>query len=40
MAEPASKTARDENFPVASVLIAARLRPTVMAYYAVARATA
>jgi len=39
MAEPASKGAGDENFPVGSVLIAARLRPAVMAYYAVARAT-
>lgn len=33
------KGAGDENFPVGSWLISARLRPTVMAYYAVARAT-
>ena len=39
MADAPAKSSGDENFPVASVLIAARLRPTVMAYYAVARAT-
>ena len=32
------KTAKDENFPVGSFLIPARLRPTVAAYYAFARA--
>lgn len=32
------KTARDENFPVGSWLIEARLRPHVMAYYRFARA--
>ncbi|MBM9595182.1 squalene synthase HpnC [Roseitranquillus sediminis] len=38
MGSSRSKTARDENFPVASRLIAARLRPTVAAFYAFARA--
>lgn len=38
-AGPASgKSARDENFPVGSRLIAARLRPHVAAFYAFARA--
>jgi squalene synthase HpnC len=38
-AEPRSgKGAADENFPVASRLIAPRLRPTVAAFYAFARA--
>lgn len=32
------KTARDENFPVGSWLIAARLRPHIMTYYRFARA--
>ena len=32
------KTARDENFPVGSRLIEARLRPHVMTYYRFARA--
>lgn len=32
------KTAKDENFPVGSLLIPARLRPTVAAFYAFARA--
>ncbi|MDF1791196.1 MAG: squalene synthase HpnC [Thalassobaculaceae bacterium] len=37
-AEPqGGKTARDENFPVASLLIARSLRPMVLAFYAVAR---
>lgn len=34
----AGKGARDENFPVASILIARRLRPHVMRFYAFARA--
>ena len=33
-----AKTARDENFPVGSRLIAARFRPHIMAYYRFARA--
>ncbi|SME93418.1 squalene synthase HpnC [Tistlia consotensis] len=36
---PSGKGAGDENFPVGSLLIEKALRPTVMAYYAVARAT-
>ncbi len=32
------KTARDENFPVGSILLPARLRPHVAAFYAFARA--
>ena len=36
---PGCKTASGENFPVGSRLIDRRLRPTVMAYYEVARAT-
>mgnify|MGYP006275781287 FL=1 len=39
MEAPSGKTAGDENFPVGSVLIAPRLRPHVMRYYAFARAT-
>ena len=35
---PTGKAARDENFPVGSWLIAARLRPHIAAYYAFARA--
>lgn len=35
---PSGKGARDENFPVASVLIAPKLRPCVMAFYNFARA--
>jgi len=35
---PSGKGATDENFPVASWLIASRLRPHVMAFYAFARA--
>ncbi|MEQ8966325.1 MAG: squalene synthase HpnC [Azospirillaceae bacterium] len=35
---PSGKQAADENFPVGSVLIAARLRPHVAAFYAFARA--
>ena len=35
--EPASKTHKDENFPVASVLIAPRHRPAILAYYRFAR---
>lgn len=35
---PSGKGAGDENFPVASVLIARRLRPHVMRFYAFARA--
>ncbi len=35
---PSGKDAGDENFPVASVLIARRLRPHVMRFYAFARA--
>ena len=35
---PSGKTARDENFPVGSWLLPARLRPHVAAYYAFARA--
>ncbi|MEQ9330103.1 squalene/phytoene synthase family protein [Thalassobaculum sp.] len=37
-AVPSGKGADDENFPVGSLLIDARLRPTVRAFYAVARA--
>ncbi|MEM9099133.1 MAG: squalene synthase HpnC [Pseudomonadota bacterium] len=36
---PSGKGAGDENFPVGSRLIAARLRPHVMRYYAFARGT-
>lgn len=36
---PSGKSAGDENFPVGSRLIAARLRPHVMRYYAFARGT-
>lgn len=36
---PSGKSSADENFPVASWLIAPRLRPHVMRYYAFARAT-
>ena len=35
---PTGKGASDENFPVASVLISARLRPHVASFYAFARA--
>lgn len=35
---PSGKGARDENFPVASFLLPARLRPHVMRFYAFARA--
>ncbi len=35
---PTGKTAKDENFPVASLMIAPRLRPYVRAFYAFARA--
>jgi squalene synthase HpnC len=35
---PSGKGAGDENFPVGSILIARRLRPHVMRYYAFARA--
>jgi len=35
---PPGKTARDENFPVGSILLPARLRPHVAAFYAFARA--
>ncbi len=35
---PSGKAARDENFPVGSILLPARLRPHVMAFYAFARA--
>jgi len=35
---PSGKGAGDENFPVGSILIAPRLRPHVMRYYAFARA--
>jgi squalene synthase HpnC len=35
---PSGKGAGDENFPVASILIARRLRPHVMRFYAFARA--
>ena len=35
---PSGKSARDENFPVGSILLPARLRPHVMAFYAFARA--
>ncbi len=35
---PASKTARQENFPVASLILPARLRPAVFAFYDFARA--
>lgn len=35
---PSGKSAGDENFPVGSILIAARLRPHVAAFYAFARA--
>lgn len=38
MVRARAKTADDENFPVASLLLAPRMRPTVLAYYAVARA--
>jgi len=38
MHEPGTKGAGDENFPVGSRLIERRLRPAIMAYYAVARA--
>lgn len=38
MHKPGTKGAGDENFPVGSWLIDRRLRPTVMAYYAMARA--
>ena len=34
---PSGKGAADENFPVGSMLLAARLRPHVMAYYGFAR---
>jgi squalene synthase HpnC len=37
ISEGSGKGARDENFPVASVLIAPRHRPAVMAFYTVAR---
>ncbi len=37
-ARASAKTARDENFPVGSRLIAARFRPQIMAYYRFARA--
>ncbi len=36
---PSGKGSGDENFPVGSLLIEKRLRPTLMAYYAIARAT-
>ncbi len=36
--EPGEKTHRDENFPVASHLVAKRHRPTVLAFYRFARA--
>jgi len=39
IAAPSGKGATDENFPVGSRLIAPRLRPHVMRYYAFARAT-
>lgn len=35
---PSGKGARDENFPVGSVLLPARFRPVVMAFYGFARA--
>ncbi len=35
---PASKTARQENFPVASLILPAALRPAVFAFYDFARA--
>jgi phytoene/squalene synthetase len=35
---PSGKAARDENFPVGSILLPARLRPHVAAFYAFARA--
>ena len=35
---PSGKGAGDENFPVGSILLARRLRPHVMRYYAFARA--
>jgi len=35
---PSGKTARDENFPVGSILLPGRLRPHVAAFYAFARA--
>lgn len=35
---PSGKTAAGENFPVASILLPARLRPRVMAFYDFARA--
>ena len=34
---PSGKAARDENFPVGSILLPARLRPHVAAFYAFAR---
>ncbi|MEM6422517.1 MAG: squalene synthase HpnC [Pseudomonadota bacterium] len=39
IAAPSGKGASDENFPVGSWLIAPRLRPHVMRYYAFARGT-
>ncbi|TQV72506.1 squalene synthase HpnC [Denitrobaculum tricleocarpae] len=39
IARAPGKTARDENFPVGSWLIEARLRPHIMAYYRFARAS-
>ncbi len=36
---PSGKGAKDENFPVGSFLLPARLRPAVAAYYAFARGT-
>jgi len=36
---PSGKGSRDENFPVGSWLLPARLRPHVAAYYAIARTT-
>ena len=35
---PSGKGARDENFPVGSILLPARLRPHVAIFYAYARA--
>jgi squalene synthase HpnC len=35
---PSGKAARDENFPVGSILLPARLRPHVIVFYAFARA--
>lgn len=37
--EPGEKTHRDENFPVASYLIAGKYRPTILAFYRFARAS-